>query len=446
MRKEKIKTVTLSSLVIISLVLTYSLWSYQPAFEVIQNPNYVQDVSIGAKQNYKDIVAPNQLVVHASNSHYISTYQNNILPLYKALQKTDISNLKNLTNDLSIESYQSMTKGNNKLELIFPTLVPTETLSKILKIDAKRFENVLFDRIILDLSQKKETSIIYFVNETSHVIYEGKIDNTYIRSSLDKIKNSYQHYTKGFKFKLDTGKVIYLPEGSTSLKTVEFLTSDISVDKLKDAIFIDPSNVRNETSESGETYTDGTRLMTISPLNRSVSFVNPTTVESGNQTPDVLVQRSTDFINGHGGWTDRYLLSSIKTDSNEVSFRLYINNLPVYKNATISTKWGKDDLQTFKRPLYKLGIQVEKKENQIELMSGHEIIDIIRNNKSLNKSLVKDITIGYETIYNGDEANQSYYNRAIQMKPVWIIHYGDTYKKIDEDLLSRTGVNIVGLE
>jgi regulatory protein YycH of two-component signal transduction system YycFG len=448
MRREHIKSVILTTLVIVSLVLSYSLWSYQPAYDVIQNP-YVQNVSLGAKKEFEDIVIPNQLVVHELNENFLTTKQNNILPIFKALQKTEISNFENLTNKTSEEAYQGITKGKNKIEIIFPTVIPVETLSKVFNLDAKRLQNIVFDRIILSLSLKQDSSAqIYFVNETLNIIYEATFDNSQIISAVGKIKNNYMSYVESSRYKLESGKIIYLPKKPLKLKTVEFLTSDVEVEKLKDYVFIDPSKVSKESSDSGDSYTDGTRLMTVSPLNRSISFVNPTTPEDDNQSPNLLVQRSIDFINGHGGWTDGYVLSNIKPENNEVSFRLYINNLPVYKNAMITTKWGVDDIVTFKRPLYKLGIPVEKKESEIELMSASQIIEVLKNNKSINKSLIKDISLGYETIFDGDKdsINQPYYNRAIQLKPVWIVNYGDSYKKIDQDLLSRTGVNIVGLE
>ena len=450
MRKEHIKSVILTTLVIISLVLSYSLWSYQPAYDIIQSQDYVQKVSIGAKKEFNDIVIPNQLVVHETSKNFVTTKQNNILPIYKGLQKTEINNFENLTSNTSAMAFQTITKGKNKVEIIFPTSVPVETLKKVLNLDAKRLQNVAFDRIIISLSVKQDSSTkIYFSNDAQNLLYEATFNNSPIITAVEKTKNNYHHYTESVRYKLNSGKVIYLPKKTLKLTTMEFLTSDIDADKLKDAIFIDPSNVRKESSDSGDTYTDGTRLMTVSPLNRSISYVNPTTPEDdNNQSPNLLVQRSVDFINAHGGWTDGYVLSGIKPENNEVSFRLFINNLPVYNNSTITTGWGVDDIETFKRPLYKLGITVEKKENEIELMSGSQIMEVIANNKSINKSLINDINLGYETIFDGDKLsiNQPYYNRAIQLKPVWIINYGDSYKKIDQELLSRTGVNIVGLE
>lgn len=449
MKREHIKSIVLANLVIISLVLSYSIWSYQPAYDVIENQSYLQNVSIGPEKEYDDIVIPNQLVVHVEDKHYLTLKQSNILPLYKALQKMEITNFENLTNETTEANFEGITKGKNKVEIIFPSMVPIETLDKILNLDSKRIQNIVFDRIVISLSTKHNSSTkIYFVNEVLNTLYEASFNNSEVISAVDKIKNNYPNYIESTKYKLESGNVVYLPKQPIKLKPIEFLTSDIAVDKLKDAIFIDPSNVRRESSETGDTYTDGSRLMTVSPNNRTITFVNPTIVDEDNQTPNLLVQRSVDFINGHGGWTDQYLLSRISPENNEVSFRLYVNNLPVYKNAIITTKWGKDDIQTFKRPLYKFGIQMEKKESEIELMSGSQIMDIIKKNKSVNKSLIKDISLGYETLFADEKksVNQLYYNRAIQLKPVWIISYGDTYKKIDQDLLSRTGVNIVGLE
>jgi regulatory protein YycH of two-component signal transduction system YycFG len=447
MNKEHIKTIVLTTLVIISLVLSYSLWSYQPAYDLIQKQDYVQNVSIGSKEDYRDIIVPYELILHREDKHLVTNKENEIYTWYRLLQKNQITDLKNISNQTSEQQYENLTTTNNRIEYVFPVSVPIETLKRVLKIDSKRVENISFDKIVIDFSKEHQSeSAIYFVNNNLKLIYQGKINVSSYRSAINKINEGTNNFEVYKEHKLENGKIVYLPIKRKTLNTIEFLTADIQVDKLKDAIFIDPANVRKENSESGDTYTDGTRLMTVSQFNQSITFVNPTSIEEANENADSLIQRSVDFINGHGGWTDRYYLTDINPMNNQVGFRLFVNNMPVFKNSTISTQWGRDDLTTFKRPLYRLGYKGE--ESSIDLLSGDELIRLINQDKMINKSLINGIFIGYETVYNTDESmeNQFYRNSAIQLQPVWVIKYDNSYKKVEQNVLSRTGVKIVGLE
>jgi len=450
MNKEHIKSIVLTTLVIISLVLSYSLWSYQPAYDLIPKQDYVQNVSIGSKEDYNDIIVPYELIYHTDGKHLVTNKEDEIYYLYRLLQKNQITDLKNISNQISEEEYENLTTANDRLEYLFPATVPIETLKRVLRVDTKRVDNISFDRIIIDFSRVSHSiSNIYFVNNNLKLVYQGRIDITSFRNSISKIDESNDNFESYKGYKLVNGKTVYLPIKSKTLNTIEFLTTDVPVDKLKNAIFIDPTNVRNENSESGDTYTDGTRLMTVSQFNRSITFVNPTSTGNSNENADSLIQRSVDFINGHGGWTDRYYLTDINLMNDQIGFRLFVNNLPVFTNATISTQWGRDDLSTFKRPLYKLGIKVDKEENSVNLLSGDDLMNLIDQDKMINKSLISGIFIGYETVYNNSDdtmPNQFYRNSAIQLQPVWVIKYDNSYKKVEQNLLSRTGVKIVGLE
>lgn len=450
MNKEHLKSIVLTSLVIISLVLSYSLWSYQPAYDVLPKQDYVQDVSIGSKEDYNEIIVPYELIYHTDGNHLVTNKGNEIYSFYRLLQRNQITDLKNISTQISEEAYENLNTTNNRLEYLFPASVPIETLKKVLRVDTKRVDNISFDKIVIDFSRESHSiANIYFVNNNLKLVYQGKIDVASFRNPIRNIDESNNNFEAYKRYRLVNGKIVYLPLKSKTLNTIEFLTTDVPVDKLKDAIFIDPTNVRKENSGAGDTYTDGTRLMTVSQFNKSITFVNPTSSGNSTEGADSLIQRSVDFINGHGGWTDRYYLTDINLMNDQIGFRLFVNNLPVFTNSTISTQWGRDDLTTFKRPLYKLGDKFEKEENSVSLLSGDDLMNLINQDKMINKSLITGIFIGYETVYNSSDdtmPNQYYRNSAIQLQPVWVIKYDNSYKKVEQNLLSRTGVKIVGLE
>ena len=56
MRYENIKSGILTFLVLVSILLTWNLWTYQPNYETMENSNYVEEVTVSEKQEVQKIV------------------------------------------------------------------------------------------------------------------------------------------------------------------------------------------------------------------------------------------------------------------------------------------------------------------------------------------------------------------------------------------------------
>lgn len=70
MRYENIKSGILIVLVMVSILLTWNLWTYQPNYETMKSNDYVKEVSLSEKQEVQKIVRPDQLLYHFKGKHY----------------------------------------------------------------------------------------------------------------------------------------------------------------------------------------------------------------------------------------------------------------------------------------------------------------------------------------------------------------------------------------
>ncbi len=71
---ETIKTIVLTLLVLISITLTFALWTYHPKYDVLQNDEYIQHVSVSNTQvDTAMVVQPKQILIHKNGVPYAVT-------------------------------------------------------------------------------------------------------------------------------------------------------------------------------------------------------------------------------------------------------------------------------------------------------------------------------------------------------------------------------------
>ena len=97
-----------------------------------------------------------------------------------------------------------------------------------------------------------------------------------------------------------------------------------------------------------------------------------------------LLQRSINFVNEHGGWTDNYRYVGLDNDSESVLFRLYLAGYPIFsENSDVSElrlEWGKTDISSYERSNFsrKFSTDLLKTTNPTNMQSGHEVLERIQ--------------------------------------------------------------------
>jgi regulatory protein YycH of two-component signal transduction system YycFG len=443
---ETVKTIVLTFLVLVSIVLTFGLWTYHPKYDVLQNAEYIQHVSVSnTRVDTAMIVQPSQILIHKNNGHYGITKDEERNEILKEIKKWTIDDLENISSTIPIGKFLSFLYDKQRLELVYPDSIPIDVYRSIFQIKEKGLKNVYFDHIVIPLANKNELPV-YFISTEKRKVYKALASDV-VLSEINKLIAEIDRHPRYFPYSVSETKQIYLPEKEVAMDRLQYYTDELDPDKFKEALFSDPSFVKKDLITFGEEYTDGSRLMDVDFLQRMLLYVNPAAqVENneGNEQSENLIQKSIDFINEHGGWTDIYHFARWNEEERKVVFRLTINGRPVFNEygmSEIAQTWGHSELVTYQRPLFRLEIY-DLVNVPRTLLSGHEVIEKLEKIKGFRKGLVKDITVGYELVKDPER------EKVIILEPAWFYLYGQTWKKVpvDDQESEKRGGDVNGLE
>ena len=94
MSMENVKTIVLINLVVISLFLTFNLWTYVPDSTSMQNAKFVQGNEGTTQTKIADVVRPTSIIVHKDKNHYGSKREGDIESIYKPLEAGELHGFK----------------------------------------------------------------------------------------------------------------------------------------------------------------------------------------------------------------------------------------------------------------------------------------------------------------------------------------------------------------
>jgi regulatory protein YycH of two-component signal transduction system YycFG len=332
---ERLKSITLTLLVIISLVQSYFLAFSSPKFENVVQTDYVKNEVIGTKAELGDILFPEQIILHSGIGTH--TLLSRSLPFYHMIyddflkrkfydgfRVTDIN-----SQNLNWEYIRNNTKG---IELRFKESIPLHVLQNILQIkqDVPGADEMI-SRIWIYLVEGTDEVHTYFLSDQNSVVYEA----TKVDISADNVKKFVAFGQSLTPYHSSQGDY-YLPDESIAIARIQASYTEFTPDQLKRNLFVDPSMTRYFVERDlTQTYTDGKRALQLKNDIHWMNYSDPisTPVVNSNDAKDNLVD-SIKFINEHGGWNDgTYIYSrmsfSVESGPQTFLFRQYVDNYPL---------------------------------------------------------------------------------------------------------------------
>lgn len=445
MKYETAKTILLTFLVLISIAFTWELWTYHPQYDAIQSDEYIQNVSISNTQvETSMIVRPSQIIIHKNDIHYGMISEGDMTKLLKEMKKWTFDDFENISSTISKEDFLSFVHRKEAIEIIYPDDIPVNIYRDLFQIDDKGMDAVSFDTIVLPLG-KQEEMVAYFVSTDQHKIYEATVSDV-SWDEFDKLYEKAEKLPRYFAYTVSETKTFFLPEKETMMSRLQYYTDELDPDKFKEALFSDPSFVKKDVLAFGEEYTDGSRLMDVDFLQKLLLYVNPAaknTISQSSEESALLIQKSIDFVNEHGGWTDMYHFAEWDQDKRKVVFRLYANNYPVFNDygmSEIVQIWGTNEVNKYQRPLFRLEIP-DRVSVSAKVWSGQEVMKQLEKMKGFRKELLQGITLGYELVKDEERG------KVVILEPAWFCLYDGTWKKISVKETTRgRGGGAIGLE
>ncbi|MCM3719529.1 YycH family regulatory protein [Fictibacillus phosphorivorans] len=423
---ELIKSITLTLLILLSLVLTWSLWTFKPSYSTIEDARTVKKQEVVDEKDLTDVVRPTQVIYHKESQIYGAEASPIIEEFHKGLKDTKFT-----VDTTKIETFEPDEKiglNNSYIEVIYPVNMTQDIYKGLFKFNsASGPDNV--DRIFL--YQDKDTDGIegYLVSYQSKKMQKIKALNNalipFIKGMGSSINNgdfvSYMKYD--LERRKDNGeseitKRLYFPAEKISLNRYNYLSNSPNQDTYemyKKALFKDPLAVKSATSDNKITYADGTAAMVVNTLQNRFSYKSFTGMSNINPTPTSPLSQSIRYINTHAGWGNPYILSNVTgRTTGSTEFWLFVESLPVLdSNMQMSLKWNYGELQEYNRSMVQLDLsEIPSSQSSITLPSGKAVIEKVESESNTNN--IKDIRIGYTM-----EKRETLYT----LVPRWFINY-----------------------
>ncbi|HDR4912976.1 TPA: hypothetical protein QCR52_003446 [Bacillus cereus] len=412
MSMENFKTIVLINLVVISLFLTFNLWTYVPDSTSMQNAKFVQGNEGMNQTKISDVVRPTSIIVHKDKNHYGSRREADIESIYKPLEVGELHDFREIS--INKGDFLSYVHGEGKVELVFPTDIPFDAVKSMFNMKEKSTDKPKhFNRILLDPSRSKDQEIkINFVSDGDNFkIYEAKLSGLYLKDIVNAQNQFIVSAKPYFDYQLNDMKKLFLPDGTTELSNITYISSNLAVDTFKNALFSDPRYLSPITEMSKETFTDGIRSMEIENDRHMLKYKNSSVLTEKTIDNLMLLQKSFEFVSGHSGSLDSYRLDYM--NKGETVFRLNEDGYPVFNAdglAELRQVWGSEEVMEYERPL--LSLNTKGIEQKVTLPSGHVVIASLENNPEIKKQVIKDIGIGYKLSLDG---------QVVRLQPIWYV-------------------------
>lgn len=440
MTYENSKTMILTFLILLSGILTWNIWTYQPNYESIEDPKTLNPVNLAMKRELRKIVKPHQVIYHVEGKQYGTAENSHIDKLINTMSKWKFYDMKKYAG--RVADFNERIAANANTEIIFPDEVPIELYKRVLNMDDKDLPKFDFDRIIIHTeTPQKQEGIIYFYSQKNQQVYESNVNPSFINEFTAEFYKTAGRLTPYFLHNISEIKRIYLPVEQMEMVKYTYYRNPLDPDKFKEALFNDPSFVqRSVVSEEIEEYMDDATKMTVDLSTNMIYYVNPVRDRESTIGTSNVLQKSIEFVNSHGGWTESYRYVYKDDFNQKVLFRLYSKEgFPVFNQTGLSEiyqQWGTSDISRYIRPGFHLELPLNPDVKTKKLPSGSEALELVKKKKDFKPELFENMMPGYYLLQEPGDS------RVILLEPGWFYLYNQQWRQLE----GEEGGNKFGLE
>lgn len=412
---EHIKSIILLFLVILSIILTFLIWTYTPNLQIIEETQ-VDQMMVGKQKNLHEVIKPYRILVRENGEWTGTVGSRAINEISEQMISWKGSDLVYIQNNMTDQKINEFLRMDNSMTLFYSEEIPLKVFHSIIPLTEDELPEVTFDRLVINWSNINTNSItMYFLSETNRTLYSTEVrtnENYFSSTILQSLNNlnSYEEIERANQLSL------YVPSERMELTQFTYYIDEIQPDTFRDILFSDPAIARkNVESQDSLKYTDGMTLMTVDIKHRNLNYVNPSSESIIALPASRLLIDSFEFINDHGGFTGDYRLISMNVSKHITEYQLYKQGFPVFSAVTstrISITWGENQLFRYKRPYYLLDMDITSEKVRREVATGIEVIEFIEKTDKLQLKDIDDIILGYHLKQNDN-------NLLFTLEPSW---------------------------
>lgn len=447
---ERTKSLLLTVLVLTSLVLTWSLWSYQflPESSKDHRADYIEVAIVpeGDVDSVSEVVQPEKVLFYTDDKVYGLLEQPDVEKVYNRILTAEISDFTKWNAKLNKKRFEE----RPIVEIIFPAPV-SPSLFKQSLVTVENEDGGLnavdprFQRIRLYAFGKENPDMLaVFTDDQGNPLATATAAGLNLSRLVDSVEREWRLFTK---VELTPGNILYLPEGRTDLPVLQYNYQLVAKDNFIEAMFLN-----QEVYRQGDSYSDGINLLEFDLWNDAI--VHFTDFAVGGERKSVLtgepVVQSFERINSNKGWTDSYRYSQLSSIAKkeegrpEVIFRLLIGAegtekiYPVFSPlqqyyyhpyqdaAAIYLSWENEEIYEFARTRINLEQMVLERPTE-PLAGGDEFYERLKQTPGVSQKLIQDLQLGYKMEFPPD-ANY------VTFVPKWFILYDGQWHTIEDFL------------
>lgn len=350
---EKAKSVLLGVLVLLSMIQSYFLLYSMPSLEarVRSGQDYVQAEPLGPSQEVKDLLFPEQIILHLGEDRHTVFYPDNA-PYYDLImEKLTGRDFKGIQqSSAAAVNWDQVRREDKGLELRFDRPIPFELLQDIFKIDADfLFSRDMIDRIWIFVRKDSEEVRTFFFSSDDRVVYES------LRADLTvgdvETNVGFGEYWTPYR---TTDGRLYVPEEDYNrLTQLQVPITRYTIEQMQRNLFFDPGVTRaiQERGGGDRIYTDGKRGLKVGENGGWMSYTDPVAPTEGQTDLIDNVTAAVRFVNQHGGWNGMYRLAgtgesdTIGEGANVIRFQQYYDKVPIVSGHNLTYGYMQLQLQ-----------------------------------------------------------------------------------------------------
>lgn len=426
---EPIKSLILTFLVLMSLVLTFMIWNYKPDYPLTEDPQ-VDGISMGGDtKTMSDIIKPYRMLFSTEEGFSGTVPTTAIDPIIEYFNGLKAKNFTFVNESLPAEKVNEMIRVPNRMTMFFQSDIPLQTFQSVIPVEEVEFNEAVFNRLIMDWNTVNETqqAQVFFVSTNNETVFRMDIEIADIDEFNELFIVQPKSYVEEYVEKLRENNLsLYLVNTPLDEIQYTYYTFELRPELLKNLLFEDTSIVEKTVEEPLEKYTDSMSRLTLDTQTKTMNYVDPEVESIAEISPYNLLQYTFNFINGHGGFTENYRLASMNLQKHIVEYQLHLQGYPVFSSTAstrISTTWGENRIHRYRRPYYLLDFNIDNEITGKQLDSGVDVVQYIERYTELDLSQIDDIVVGYELIQTPD-------SRLVRLEPSWFAITGNTSKRL----------------
>ncbi len=340
---EKIKSVFLTILVILSLALTATNNLYDFNKKSTSLSEYYPQILLGEIRETEQLVMPAEIYVHQqSGQHSVLRMGNHHYDvIYNEIKKFNFFSPILVTEDIDWYYLRNQRAG---IELVFAEPHDADVLRLIFDQATRSINLQAIDRVLFSVNENYDIEA-YFISDKNDRVYLARTINTvtmldiYLDSLADEVNYIYELAGPEFQGRwVEQG--YYLPATDVAVDRKTLAHLELTENNIVQMIFSVPSSVRTAYTldrRESKLYTDGISSLDYNNLEQTFNYNQP--IIDGQRGLDVNreLAATVKFINQHGGWDGDYLLTSANKlfDDGRValSFTMYVDGIPLYQET-----------------------------------------------------------------------------------------------------------------